>query len=189
MFIATIVVAFMYLCMCLAMSEMSTMLPTAGGGYSFARTAFGPFGGYLTGSAILIEYAIAPAAIACFIGAYCEALFGIGGWIIYLVSYLVFMGLHLKGAGEALKIMFVITAIAAVALMVFIFGMLPHFNSANLFDIAVNTELRVQAVSCHWVIWASGQQCLMRSDFFWQLKGCRWQPRKPKSQPNHYRVV
>lgn len=69
MFIATIVVAFMYLCMCLAMSEMSTMLPTAGGGYSFARTAFGSFGGYLTGSAILIEYAIAPAAIACFIGA------------------------------------------------------------------------------------------------------------------------
>lgn len=50
------------------------------------------------------------------------------------------MGLHLKGAGEALKIMFVITAIAAVALMVFIFGMLPYFNSANLFDIAVNTE-------------------------------------------------
>jgi ethanolamine permease len=34
------------------MSEMSTMLPTAGGGYSFARVAFGPFGGYLTGTAI-----------------------------------------------------------------------------------------------------------------------------------------
>ena len=49
------------------MSEMSTMLPTAGGGYSFARVAFGPFGGYLTGTAILIEYAIAPAAIAVFI--------------------------------------------------------------------------------------------------------------------------
>ena len=140
MFIATVVVAFMYLCMCLCMSEMSTMLPTAGGGYSFARTAFGPMGGYLTGTAILIEYAIAPAAIACFIGAYCESLFGIGGWIIYLVCYLLFMGIHLKGAGEALKIMFVITAVAAVALMVFIFAMLPAFKSANLFDIAVNTE-------------------------------------------------
>lgn len=140
MFIATVVVAFMYLCMCLCMSEMSTMLPTAGGGYSFARTAFGPMGGYLTGTAILIEYAIAPAAIACFIGAYCESLFGIGGWIIYLVCYLLFMGIHLKGAGEALKIMFVITAVAAVALMVFIFAMLPAFNSANLFDIVVHTE-------------------------------------------------
>ncbi len=141
MFIATVVVAFMYLCMCLCMSEMSTMLPTAGGGYSFARTAFGPMGGYLTGTAILIEYAIAPAAIACFIGAYCESLFGIGGWIIYLICYLLFMGIHLKGAGEALKIMFVITAVAAVALMVFIFAMLPAFKSVNLFDIAVNTEV------------------------------------------------
>lgn len=137
MFIATLVVAIMYLCMCLSMSEMATMLPTAGGGYSFARTAFGPLGGYLTGTATLIEYAIAPAAIACFIGAYCESLFGIGGWIIYLICYLVFMGIHLKGAGEALKIIFVITAIAAVALFVFIIAMAPHFNSANLFDIAV----------------------------------------------------
>ena len=137
MFIATVVVAIMYLCMCLAMSEMSTMLPTAGGGYSFARTAFGPLGGYLTGTAILIEYAIAPAAIAVFIGAYCQSLFGIGGWIVYLVCYLIFMGIHLKGAGEALKIMFVITAVACVALFVFIIAMIPHFNSANLFNIAV----------------------------------------------------
>lgn len=140
MFIATVVVAFMYLCLCLSMSEMSTMLPTAGGGYSFARTAFGPFGGYLTGTAILIEYAIAPAAIACFIGAYCESLFGIGGWIIYLICYIVFMGIHLKGAGEALKIMFVITAIASIALFVFILAMIPHFDSKNLFNIAVSSE-------------------------------------------------
>ncbi|WP_291354356.1 ethanolamine permease [Acinetobacter sp. UBA3106] len=140
MFIATIIVSVMYLCMCLAMSEMSSMLPTAGGGYSFARTAFGPLGGYLTGTAILIEYAIAPAAIACFIGAYCESLFGIGGWMVYLVCYLFFMGLHLKGAGEALKIIFIITAVAAVALLVFIVAMVPYFDRANLFNIAVNTD-------------------------------------------------
>jgi len=145
MFIATVVVAVMYLCMCLSMSEMATMLPTAGGGYSFARTAFGPFGGYLTGTAILIEYSIAPAAIACFIGAYCESLFGVGGWIIYLVCYLVFMGIHLKGAGEALKIIFAITAIAAVALLVFIIAMIPHFNSANLFNIAVSDKAGASA--------------------------------------------
>ena len=141
MFIATVVVAIMYLCLCLSMSEMSTMLPTAGGGYSFARTAFGPFGGYLTGTAILIEYSIAPAAIAIFIGAYCESLFGIGGWMIYLICYLVFMGIHLKGAGEALKLMFIITAIAAVALIVFIIALFPHFNSQNLFDIPAGNHI------------------------------------------------
>ncbi|TCM66778.1 ethanolamine:proton symporter (EAT family) [Acinetobacter calcoaceticus] len=140
MFIATVVVAVMYLCMSFSMSEMSTMLPTAGGGYSFARVAFGPLGGYLTGTAILIEYAIAPAAIAVFIGAYCESLFGVGGWVVYLICYALFMGLHLKGAGEALKIMFVITSIACVALLVFILGMAPHFNSQNLFDISVSSN-------------------------------------------------
>ncbi|USA55006.1 ethanolamine permease [Acinetobacter sp. C32I] len=140
MFVATTVVAVMYLCLCLAMSEMATMLPTAGGGYSFARIAFGPLGGYLTGTAILIEYAIAPAAIAVFIGAYCESLFGIGGWQVYLACYLIFMGIHLKGAGEALKIMFAITLVAAIALAVFIVAMLPHFNSQNLFDIAAGQQ-------------------------------------------------
>ncbi|EPF74440.1 ethanolamine permease [Acinetobacter rudis] len=141
LFIALMVVALMYLCISLSMSEMATMLPTAGGGYSFARAAFGPLGGFLTGTAILIEYSIAPAAIAVFIGAYCQSLFGIGGWVIYLICYLVFMGIHLKGAGEALKIMFVITAVACVALFVFIVAMVPYFNSQNLFDIAVSENV------------------------------------------------
>ena len=101
--------------------------------------------GYLTGTAILIEYAIAPAAIAVFIGAYCESLFGVGGWLIYLICYLVFMGLHLKGAGEALKIMFVITSVACIALLVFIIAMIPHFNSQNLFNIAAGNNVGASA--------------------------------------------
>ncbi|WAJ38632.1 ethanolamine permease [Pseudomonas sp. GOM7] len=135
MFIATLLMATMYLCMCFSLAELSSMIPTAGGGYGFTRTAFGPWGGFLTGTAILIEYAIAPAAIACFIGAYCESLFGIGGWVIYLIFYVVFISIHILGAGEALKLMFVITAVAAIALGVFIVAMVPHFNVANLFDI------------------------------------------------------
>ena len=120
MFLATLLMATMYLCMCFSLAELSSMIPTAGGGYGFARSAFGPWGGFLTGTAILIEYAIAPAAIAVFIGAYCESLFGIGGWVIYLIFYVVFIAIHILGAGEALKLMFVITAIAALALAVFI---------------------------------------------------------------------
>ncbi|WOE32901.1 MULTISPECIES: ethanolamine permease [unclassified Acinetobacter] len=145
LFIATVVVAIMYLCMSLTMSEMSTMLPTAGGGYSFARVAFGQFGGYLTGTAILMEYAIAPAAIAVFIGNYCEMLFGLNGWMIYIFCYAFFMFIHLKGAGEALKIMFVITAIACVALVVFLAAMLPYFNINNLFNIQVSNNIGATA--------------------------------------------
>src|SRR6188472_3253132 len=72
--IASVMMAIMYTCMCFALAELATIAPTAGGGYGFARRAFGPWGGFLTGTAILIEYAIAPAAIAVFIGGYIKSL-------------------------------------------------------------------------------------------------------------------
>jgi ethanolamine permease len=136
--IATILMATMYTCMVLALAELSSTISTAGGGYGFGRRALGPWGGFLTGTAILIEYAIAPAAIVVFIGGYIEALdIGISaGWPVYLVFYAIFVGIHLIGVGEALKVTFVITAIAVVALLVFVVAMIPEFNADNLTNIA-----------------------------------------------------
>jgi ethanolamine permease len=133
--IATVLMAVMYTAMVFALAELSSTIPTAGGGYGFARRALGPLGGFMTGTAILIEYAIAPAAVATFIGGYVESLIGVGGWIVYLAFYLIFVGIHLYGVGEALKVMFAITVIAVVALVVFVVGMIPQFEVANLFDI------------------------------------------------------
>ncbi|MEV3903825.1 ethanolamine permease [Mycobacterium sp. NPDC050551] len=137
--IAGVLIAGMYLAMVLGMAEMSSALPAAGGGYTFARRALGPWGGFATGTAILIEYAIAPAAIATFIGAYVESLglFGItDGWWVYLAVYLLFIGIHLSGVGEALKVMFVITGIALAGLIVFAITAIGRFDTANLTDIA-----------------------------------------------------
>lgn len=137
--IAAVIIAGMYLALVLGMAEMSSALPAAGGGYTFARRALGPWGGFATGTAILIEYAIAPAAIATFIGAYVESLnlFGItDGWWVYLAVYAVFIGIHLSGVGEALKVMFVITGIALVGLVVFAVSAIGQFDASNLTDIA-----------------------------------------------------
>src|SRR5215204_7141686 len=60
--IATVLMAVMYTAMVFSLAELSTIIPTAGGGYAFARRAMGPWGGFMTGTAILIEYAITPAA-------------------------------------------------------------------------------------------------------------------------------
>jgi len=136
--IATLMMAVMYTCMVFGIAELSASIPTAGGGYGFARRAMGPLGGFLTGTAILLEYAIAPVAIAIFIGAYVGELLGLDGPLVYAAFYIVFVGIHLVGVGEALKIMLVITAIAAAALLVFILGMIPQFELANLIDIRVN---------------------------------------------------
>ncbi|KWR70071.1 ethanolamine transporter [Arthrobacter sp. W1] len=136
--IAFVLMGIMYTCMVFGLAEMSSTLPTAGAGYGFARRAMGPLGGFATGMAVLIEYAVAPAAIATFIGGYIEALglFGMtNSWPVYLVTYIVFIGIHMWGVGEALKLMFGITAIAIVALVVTVFGLIPHFEPGNLFDI------------------------------------------------------
>jgi hypothetical protein len=137
--IATILMATMYTCLVFVLAELSSTIPTAGGGYSFARRAMGPLAGFMTGTAILIEYAIAPAAIVVFIGGYIESLdiFGItSGWPVYLVFYLIFVGIHMIGVGEALKVIFAITAIAVVALIAFVIGMIPKFDASNLTNIA-----------------------------------------------------
>lgn len=136
--LATILMAVMYTCMVFGLAEMASAMPVAGAGYGFARRALGPTGGFATGTAILIEYAIAPAAISVFIGGYVEALglFGLtSGWPVFLVCYLIFIGVHLWGVGEALRVMFVITGIAVVALIVFVVGMVGKFDADNLFDI------------------------------------------------------
>ncbi len=136
---ATLLMAVMYWAIVFSLAELSSMIPTAGGGYGFARRAFGPFIGFLTGTAILMEYAIAPAAVAVFIGAYCESLTGIGGWRVSLAFYALVVGIHLFGVGEALKLMFGITVIAASALLVFVIAMAPRVQLSNLFDIPASS--------------------------------------------------
>lgn len=154
--IATVLMAVMYTAMVLSQAELATIMPSAGGGSEFAKRAFGPLGGYITGTAILFfEYAIAPAAIVCFIAGYCGSLFAEGGsllvyipaslhaivgilfggtWVTKLFFfYLIFVGVHLYGVGEALKLIMVITIIAIAALVAFVVSMIPYYNTANLF--------------------------------------------------------
>ncbi len=138
MLIATVLMGVMYSCMVFGLAEMSSTLPTSGAGYGFARRALGPLGGYATGVAVLIEYAVAPAAISVFIGGYVEALglFGLtNSWPVYLAAYVIFVGVHLWGVGEALKLMFVITSVALVALLATVVGLLPKFDFSNLTNI------------------------------------------------------
>ena len=92
-----------------------------------------------------------------FIGAYCERLIGVDGPVVYLTFYAVFVGIHLWGVGEALRLMFAITAAAIVALVLFVVGMVPHFDPANLFDIPVGDAVGASRFLPHGYlgIWAA----------------------------------
>ncbi|MFF3764132.1 ethanolamine permease [Streptomyces sp. NPDC001922] len=139
--IAAVLMGLMYTCMVFALAELAAVLPTAGGGYGFARRALGTWGGFLTGTAILIEYVLAPAAISIFIGDYVESLklFGLeSGWPVYLACFAIFIGIHLWGVGEALRFSFIVTGIAVTALLIFAVGAFTEFDASGLNDIAVD---------------------------------------------------
>lgn len=139
LFIAFAVMGIMYACTVFGLAELSSAIPTAGAGYGFARSAMGRTGGFATGLALTIEYVCAPAAISTFIANYVVNLGilpGIDPFVLVIVAYVLFTGIHIIGVGEALKLMFVITAVAIVALIVFIVGVAPSFDASNLFDMA-----------------------------------------------------
>ena len=141
--LAFVLMGTMYVCTVLGVAELSSAIPATGAGYGFARRAFGPFGGFMTGLAVLVEDVCAPAAISTFIANYIDALGIISGdaqhLLVVAICFVVFIALHIIGVGEALKVMFIITLVAAAALVAFVVGAAPAFQAANLFDIAPAT--------------------------------------------------
>lgn len=138
--IAWLVMGLMYLSVVFGLAELSSAIPTAGAGYGFARSAMGRTAGFATGLALIIEYVCAPAAISLFIANYVLALDALPDWVsplmIVVAVYIVFTAIHIIGVGEALKLMFAISALAVFALLVFVAGTAGSFSVERLFDIA-----------------------------------------------------
>ncbi len=120
--LATVVVTAMYAGLAYSIAEMSPALPHAGGAYSFARSAMGPWAGYVTGLAENMEYILTPAVIVVGIGGYAGAIFGTAPaleplW--WLAAYALFVGLNIAGVEITFRATVVITAAALAVLAVF----------------------------------------------------------------------
>lgn len=138
LFIALILMAVMYFCLTFSLAELATIIPTAGGGYGFARRAFGPTLGYLTGIAIVFEYTLATAGVSLFFEGYFQALTGIGGLKVLIPLYGVLLAIHVSGVRESLTLIMIFAATAGVGLLLFILYMLPAFDMANILDLPVS---------------------------------------------------
>ncbi len=129
--VATVIITTMYLGLCFSVAEMSAALPHTGGAYSFARSAMGPWGAYVTGLAENMEYILTPAVIVVGIGGYLGAIFGTpNSWepLWWLVCYGAFVGLNVLGTEISFRFTVLITALALGILIVFWIGALPHFD-------------------------------------------------------------
>ena len=73
--VTALFIAAMYTTFIFSFTELTTMIPHAGGPFAYSKAAFGPTGGYLAGAATLIEFVFAPPAIALAIGAYLNVQF------------------------------------------------------------------------------------------------------------------
>jgi ethanolamine permease len=110
-------------------------LPHTGGAYSFARSAMGPWGAYVTGLAENMEYILTPPVIVVGIGGYLCAITGHpdrAGAAARLARHLRRVRRAQRGGrrGDVPFTVF-ITAVALAILAVFYVGAIPHFDLAN----------------------------------------------------------
>ncbi len=131
MLLALVVVTAMYAGLCFSIAEMSPALPHTGGAYSFARSAMGPWGAYVTGLAENMEYVLTPAVIVTGIGGYLGAVFGTPAEMAplwWLATYAVFVGLNVLGVEVTFRFTVLITLLALAILGVFYVGALAHVD-------------------------------------------------------------
>ncbi|MEO0326705.1 MAG: amino acid permease, partial [Myxococcota bacterium] len=98
--IATGIVILMYLGLAFSIAEMTAALPHTGGAYSFARSALGPWGAFVTGLAENLEYVLTPAVIVVGMGGYLGAVFDTPAALEPLWwagAYALFVGLNVAG--------------------------------------------------------------------------------------------
>src|SRR5215216_3364804 len=121
--IAMVIITVMYYGLCYSIAEMSPALPHTGGAYSFARSAMGPWGGFITGLAENIEYVITPAVVVGAMGFLMHdimvGLFDLAGspwwnspvtW--WAVFYVVFVAINIIGIEATMRFTVVINILA-----------------------------------------------------------------------------
>jgi ethanolamine permease len=125
---AACIIAVMYLGLVFCIAEMAAALPHTGGAYSFARTAMGPWGGFVTGLCENVEYVLTPAVIVSFLATYLAAVFETPpAWLpAYWVSgYAVFVALNIRGVELSFRVTVVVTLASLGCLALFWISALP----------------------------------------------------------------
>jgi len=131
MLLAVAVMTVMYVGLCFSIAEMSAALPHAGGAYSFARHAFGPMGGYITGLAENMEYILTPAVIVVGAGEYLGSFLGVPhSWepALWLGMYVVFVAFNVWGVEMSFHVSVLVTLVALAVLALFWVGAARIFN-------------------------------------------------------------
>lgn len=129
MAVATLFIIVLYVSFTFSYMELACAIPKAGGAADYACAALGRRWGFVVGMAQNIEFIFAPPAIAFAIGAY------LANWIpgtttttMAVAAYLLFTVINIIGVKTAALFELLMTAIAALGLLVFSGVSLPYFE-------------------------------------------------------------
>jgi ethanolamine permease len=128
MLLALVVATALYVTFVLGYAELACAIPRSGGAFAYARRAFGRDIAFLTGFAQIVEYTLAPPAIAFSIGSYMQTGFGLNAAVVAVVAYVVFTAVNIAGVHLSAGFELVITVLAVVELFVFGAVALPSFS-------------------------------------------------------------
>jgi ethanolamine permease len=143
--IATLVVTVLYLTFIFSYTEITTAIPYAGGPFAYAYRAYGHTGGFIAGFATLVDFLMAPPAIAAALGAYAHFLnpalpvLGVG-----LCTYILFISVNILGIKESANFSVIITVLSVVELLVFMGLVAPAYKTENV--LAHNESFGVSGV-------------------------------------------
>ncbi|THU40663.1 ethanolamine permease [Niastella caeni] len=130
--IATLLVTIFYITFIFSFTELTAAIPQAGGPFAYAYKAFGPLGGLIAGYATLVEFLLAPPAVAFALGSYVHFLHpALPVLPVAIGCYVVFTLINFLGIRESAMFSLIVTLLAVAELLLFMGIVAPAFRWEN----------------------------------------------------------
>ncbi|TGK32421.1 ethanolamine permease [Leptospira gomenensis] len=130
---AVSIVAIFYSCFSLCFTELAAAIPHAGGPSAYARVALGPWGGWIAGFFTLVEFVLAPPAIASALGGYFHFLVPeVSVSVASNVFFLILIGINLLGIKQTARFELFVTLTAVLGLVFYFAAVFPGFEAAKI---------------------------------------------------------
>lgn len=130
--IATVFVTIFYITFIFSFTELTAAIPQAGGPFAYAYKALGPLGGLIAGYATLVEFLLAPPAIAFALGSYVHFLHpSLPVLPVAIGCYVVFTIINFLGIKESAVFSLIVTLLAVAELLLFMGIVAPAFRWEN----------------------------------------------------------
>jgi ethanolamine permease len=130
--ISTLIVSILYITFIFSYTELTAIFPDAGGPFTYARQAMGDWWGFIAGFATLVDFLLAPPAIAFALGSYAHFLIPQLPVVpVAIAMYVVFIIVNLLGIGEAARFSLIVTLLAVGEIVLYLVLILPAFKLQN----------------------------------------------------------